>query len=74
MSFFEIFDKSKKELKIAQQIAEKVDALSEEYAKLSDEEFKQRFEYSKNDSVIRAFNPIYKNQKVVFEEILEEMK
>ena len=42
--------------------------------KLSDEEFKQRFEYSKNDSVIRAFNPIYKNQKVVFEEILEEMK
>ena len=47
MSFFEIFDKSKKELKIAQQIADKVDALSEEYAKLSDEELKAKTPYFK---------------------------
>lgn len=47
MSFFEIFDKSKKELKIAQQIAEKVDALSEEYAKLSDEELRAKTPYFK---------------------------
>ena len=47
MSFFEIFDKSKKELKIAQQVADKVDALSEEYAKLSDEELKAKTSYFK---------------------------
>ena len=64
MSFFEIFDKSKKELKIAQQIADKVDALSEEYAKLSDEELKAKTPYFKerlakgetlNDIEVEAF-------------------
>lgn len=42
MSFFEIFDKSKKELKIASKIADKVDALSQAYANLTDDELKNK--------------------------------
>lgn len=42
--------------------------------KLTDEEFKKQFEYSKNDSVIKAFGSIYKNQKEVFDEILKELE
>ena len=42
MKLFEIFDKSKKELKNAQKIADKVDLLADEYSKLTDEELKNK--------------------------------
>ena len=42
MKLFEIFDKSKQELKNAQKIADKVDLLADEYSKLTDDELKNK--------------------------------
>ena len=42
MKLFEIFDKSKQELKNARKIADKVDLLADEYSKLTDDELKNK--------------------------------